>query len=139
MRIHLCIILAMALSVAGCSSNPLPPMERVDQIRLIVNQMPGESPVTAKPREVTLKERADIAEAMDWLNSIDWSQSGSDMRVIDIPRPDGAFTLIDKSAATQSYSFYWDGGFVHTKTQRFMRGGDTGKLKKLVERVFKQP
>jgi hypothetical protein len=139
MRIMPFASMVLAFAVAGCGYNPLPPTEQIDQIRLTVNTMPGENPAVAKPRQVTLKERADVLEVMDWLNSIDWSQSGQDMAVIGIPQPDGTFTLIDKSAATHSYSFYWDGKFVNSKANRLIKGGDPDKLKKLVERVVKAP
>jgi hypothetical protein len=122
---------------AGCSSNPLPAVKHIDQIRLTVNSMPGENPAAAKPREVKIKAQADIVAVMDWLNSIDWSQTGANMAVIDMPPSDGAFMLIDKSAGTHYYSFYWDGQFVNSKANRLIRGGDTEQLKKLVERLLK--
>jgi hypothetical protein len=127
----------LALIVSGCSSSPLPPVDQVAEIRLTVTRMPDEKEGAAKPRVVNLKARPDIAEAMDWLNSIDWSQSGTDMAVIGIPQPDGGFTLINKNGQTHIFSFYWDGKFVHTRDNRLIRGGDMDRLKQFVQRVCK--
>jgi hypothetical protein len=125
------------MGVAGCSSSPLPSADQVAEIRLTVTRMPDEQEGAAKPRVVNLKERADIAEAMVWLNSIDWSQSGTDMAAIGIPQADGGFMLINKNAQTHHYGFYWDGKFVHTRDNRLIRGGDMDKLKQFVQRLCK--
>jgi hypothetical protein len=131
-----CLFLTVVF-LAGCASHNLPAVKKIDHIRISVTRMPDEKEDAAKPRSGKLTEQKDIVEMMDWLHTIDWSQSGTDLTKADVPRPDGGITIIDKSAATHIYSFYWDGGFVHTLNNRLIRGGDVNKLRQIVERVCK--
>ena len=125
----------LLVGVSGCPTPPIPPVDRVAEVRLTVNRMPDDKDAEPKPRSVYLKEKADIAEIMDWLGAVDWSQSGTDLSVATVPKPDGAFMLINKSSAVHHYSFYWDGGFVYK--DRLIRGGDMDKLMALVKRLCK--
>jgi hypothetical protein len=130
--------IALLIACAGCNSSPLPPADKVAEIRLSVNHMPDEKfDPKAAPRVANIKAKADIAEIMDWLLAIDWSQSGQDMAVIGIPQPDGGFTITDKSAATYEFGFYWDGKFVNSKANRLLKAGNTDKLKQIVKKHMK--
>lgn len=129
--------LIILLPLTGCSSHGLPPVKQIAQIRLTITHMPDEKGPLPTPRVVNLSEQKDIVEMMDYLHTIDWSQSGADLSVVGVPQTDGNIILIDKSGAPNSYSFYWDGKFVHNKAHRLIHGGDTEKLKQLVKRVCK--
>jgi hypothetical protein len=140
MRKHLTAngIVVLLVAIAGCNSSPLPPADKVAEIRLSVTHMPDEKfDPQAAPRVANIKAKADIAEIMDWLQAIDWSQSGQDMAVIGIPQPDGGFMIIDKSAATHDYGFYWDGKFVNSKANRLLKAGNTDRLKQIVKKHVK--
>jgi hypothetical protein len=137
MRRHSVALRLLVVAIAGCASSPLPLADQVTEIRLTVKRMPDENAAPAAPRVVNLKERADIAEVMDWLGKIDWSQSGTDLAVVNMPESDGGFTLINKSGAVHNYSFYWDGKFIHTRANRLIHGGDMAKLEQFVQRVCK--
>jgi hypothetical protein len=139
------------LSLYGKRGFPMIYAQRWDgiaEIHLTIRRLPDEKGEPAGNRVVNLKERADIVKVMDWLNPgivkvmdliapFDWSQSESDIAVIDIPQPDGDIMLIKESGATHNYSFSWNGNFYQTKDNRFFRGGDIAKLKEIVQRHWK--
>jgi hypothetical protein len=136
-RIASGLSLVVFISLAGCSSSPLPPVEQIVQIRITVTRMPDEVEHRKTPAVANLKERADIAEVMDWLSAIDWSQRGTDMAVIGIPQADGGITIETKAGESQSYGFYWDGKFTLTKANRLIQSRDVAKLKQIVQRHCK--
>ena len=80
---------------------------------------------------MTLTAREDVAEVVQWLEGVDWSQRGADPAVITLPPPDGNLTLVTRGGATRRYGFYWDGGLL---AERFIRGGDMALLRDLVRR-----
>jgi hypothetical protein len=87
--------------------------------------------------DVTLTKRADIASVMEWLAGIDWSQQGTDLAVVSLPQPDGSIAITTQGGATHDFSFYWDGGFIHTRANRLIRGGDMAKFRQIVQQVCK--
>jgi len=134
MRWYLAVLIII---VAGCASPSLPAVKKIDHIRITVQRMPDEKEEAAKPRTGKLTTHQDIVEMVDWLHTIDWSQTGTDLTRADVPRPDGDIIIIDQSGATHNYSFYWNGGFVHTLRNRLIKGGDMDNLKAIVDRVCK--
>jgi hypothetical protein len=135
---HRFLLIALFDTLVGCSSSPLPPLDQIVEIRITVMREPDEANHRKNaPAIANLKERADIAEVMDWLSAIDWSQVGTDMAVIAISSPDGDFVLIDKAGAAHNYGFYWDGKFTISKTNRLIQSRDIAKLKQIVKRHCK--
>lgn len=140
MRSHSCRRFALCLlpflAFAGCASSPLPPVEEVKSIRLTVSRLPNE--VMHQIRTVDVAAPADIEEIMHWLSTIDWSQGGTDLKVVGMPAADGGITIFTTAGQTQDYSFYWDGKFVNTRANLLIRGGDVGKLQQIVERLIRK-
>src|SRR4051794_31351710 len=100
------LLLVFLLAAGGCARSPIPPLDQVAVVELTVNHFPnntGKAPCKAK-----LTERADIAEVIDWLNRIDWSQSGTDLAVMSMPPLDGGINVIPKDGAPLDFGFYWD-------------------------------
>jgi hypothetical protein len=127
----------LILFITGCGSNPLPATKHTTKIKITVMQMPADKAPPANPRVLNLTAEKDIVEVMDWLHTIDWSQTGTDMAVIGIPAPDGGIEITKKDGSTINFAFYWDGKFVRSKENRLIRGGDTDAWKKIVERHVK--
>ena len=131
------ILLAAALASSGChQSAPLPPVDQIAKVRLTVTRLPGEA-AAKTPRNAILTEPPDIAEVIDWLKQIDWSQHGTDLTVVGMPQPDGHIEIITRNGDSSDFAFYWDGGFINVKANRRIRGGDMAKLRQIVERVCK--
>lgn len=126
------------LATAGCSSpsSPVPAAGEVAGVRLEVRQLPANAGAKGLC-DVALAAAADVAEVIGWLNTIDWSQTGTDVKVVKVGPPDGTITLALKGGATDDFSFAWDGGFIHTRSNRLIRGGDMTKLRQIIDRVCK--
>ena len=124
--------------IAGCApaGAPVPAADNIAKVQLSVRQIPAGSGLKA-PCEVTLTERADIAEVIDWLQKIDWSQSGTDLAVVSIVLPDGGIVVTGKDGTTYDFGFYWDGNFILTKANRLIRGGDMAKLRQIIQKACK--
>jgi len=129
----LCLV-SIFLGSAGCgaSGSPLPGVDQVAKIRLVV-QPSGQNAGC----DVTLTKQPDIAAVMEWLAGIDWSQQGTDLAVVSLPQPDGSIAITTNGGATYDFSFYWDGGFIHTRANRLIRGGDMAKFSQIVQQVCK--
>jgi hypothetical protein len=127
-RLFYCWLL-LAIMGPGCGGPPAAPpsADQVKEIRVTVQRPPGPKDACA----ATLTARTDIVEVVDWPASIDWSQPGADPAVITLPQPDGDIEVTTTSGTTRRYGFYWDGGFL---ADRFIRGGDMGRLRELVRR-----
>jgi len=125
----------LLLGITGCASSPLPPASEVTKIDITITNAPAD--VAVETKKTTLDKRADINEVMAWLQSINWSQSGTDMAVIGIPQPDGGIVLTTKAGATQDYGFYWNGNFVNARANRLLHGADMTKWKQVVQRLCK--
>jgi hypothetical protein len=129
------LLLLIPLSAAGCARSPIPAADQIAAVELSVHQFPGN---TGKPPcKAKLTERADIAEVVAWLKAIDWSQSGTDLTVVSMPAPDGGIRLIPGDGEPLDFGFYWGGGFVHTRANRLIKGGDMAKLKQIVQKACK--
>ncbi len=120
----------------GESSAPLPPLDRIEEIRLCVEK-PFEGAVPVGPCEATLTKADDIAKVLDWLKTIDWSQEGSDLTVIDIEAPDGSIVISTKDGKAHNFGFYWNGNFINEKANRLIRGGDMAQLRRIIQRLCK--
>jgi hypothetical protein len=107
-------------------------VDQVAKIRLIVQPSGKDAGC-----DVTLTKRPDIALVMEWLAGIDWSQQGTDLTVVSLPQPDGSIEITTTGGATHGFSFYWDGGFIHTKANRLIRGGDMTRFRQIVRQVCK--
>ncbi len=99
-------------------------------------QMPAGAAKKA-PCSASLTEQDEIAEVIDWLREIDWSQTGTDLAVVGIPQPDGSISITAKDGKVTDFNFYWDGKFIDVKANRLIRGGDMTKLQNIVERLCK--
>jgi hypothetical protein len=139
------ILLALA---GGCSDSPaprpegqgarpaapLPARDQVAKVQLTIRQAPADAGFKA-PCEATLTRPGDIAEVIDWLEKIDWSQKGIDLTVVKLPEPHGEMVLTAKDATTYSFGFFHDGRVVHWKANRLLQGGDAARLQQIVRKV----
>jgi hypothetical protein len=107
-------------------------VDQVAKIRLLVRPSGQDAGC-----DVTLTKRPDIAVVMDWLAEIDWSQQGTDLKVVGLPQPDGSIRITTNDGAKYRFGFYWDGGFVHTKVNRLIRGGDMTRFRQIVRQLCK--
>jgi hypothetical protein len=129
------LLLLFLLAAGGCARSQIPASDQVAAVELTVHHFPGNT--GKSPCKAKLTERADIAEIVAWLKTIDWSQSGTDLTVVSMPAPDGGIRLIPKDGEPLEFGFYWDGGLVHTRANRLIKGGDMAKLKQIVQKACK--
>jgi hypothetical protein len=121
--------------LAGCGGPILPPpANQVAEVRLSVIRFPKESGGRTTC-EVTLTQPADIAEVMDWLGKIDWSQKGTDVQTLSLPQADASVILTTKGGASRYFNVYWDGGFVDGVSNRFLKGGDMARFRAVAEKA----
>ncbi len=130
-----CLLLAVVLVAAGCTSTtPVPAAADVANVKLsVVNMTPGAKPLC----DVTLTTPGDVAEILDWLRAIDWSQRGQDLTVVGMPTPDGSFLVKTNAGAYLDFHFYWDGRVVDGPGNRLLSGGDAARLKQIVKKHCK--
>jgi hypothetical protein len=130
-------LLLLAFGAAGCGgTKPVPPATDLASARLtITNMTPGAKPLC----DVTLTAPADVAEVLAWLNAVDWSQRGQDLTVVGMPSPDGSFLLKTTGGDYLDFHFYWDGKVVDGRGNRLVTGGDTTKLRQIVQKHCKNP
>jgi hypothetical protein len=138
----------LALAVFGCSESPaprpegqgarpavpLPARDQVAKVQLTIRQAPADAGFKV-PCEATLTRAADVAEIIDWLEKIDWSQKGIDLTVVKLPPTHGEMVLTAKDTTTYSFGFFHDGRIVHWKANRLLEGGDAARLRQLVRKV----
>jgi hypothetical protein len=130
------VMLLLLAGSAGCvSSRPnVPPVDEIASIKLSVHQFPKDAGRN-NPCEATLTKRQDLADVLEWLDSVDWSQPGIDLAVVKMKSPEGDVLLTLKDGTTSAFSFYWDGGVVNKAANRLHQGANTTKLRAVALRM----
>lgn len=135
--------LLFSLGGRGCARppspvppSPVPPADQVTRVRIAVTQFPAGAGRKA-PCEFALTEAPDVAEVVDWLKGIDWSQEGTDLAVVRLIQPDGEIVLTTRDSAALELGFYWDGRVVHRRANRLLVGGDGARLREIIEKRCK--
>ena len=138
MKCPLLPIAAALLAVAGCTTatSPVLPLGDIAKAELRVRQFPNAAGPQA-PCTVTMEAPADLADIHAWLSSMNWSQSGQDMKLIRLPQPDGGVTITQRDGTAISFPFFWDGRIVDEKANRLLSGADVTKLRALALRACK--
>jgi len=80
----------------------------------------------------TITDGPALAEVIEWLRQIDWTQRGADPAVITLPPPDGSIEVAARDGTTARFGFYWDGGF---SAGRFIRARNVEELRRIVQRA----
>lgn len=133
------ILLFLPIGMAGCAPSP-PPLPSVDQIasvQLTVTKFPAANAAGKNRCEARFTERPDLADVLEWIGSVDWSQTGVDLTVVRLPAPDGSVEITAKNGGVQQFPFFWDGRVVDEKGNRLLNGADVTKLRQLTQRGCK--
>jgi hypothetical protein len=119
--------------LGATQASPVPPLGDVAKVEL--GSVPRRVDANKlKPRMIVLTEKSAITEILDWLKKIDWSQKGTDLKVVRIPSPDASVVLVKKDGSREGFGIYWKGNIVHERANRLLTA-DTTALRKIFQRL----